>query len=159
MTVSLAAIVTIKSLSIWQRLGLHSGTAENIFVIVLIYGAGVDYGVLLTGRFREVLSLHAADTRLANAKAAVVGSFAASAGAIVTAALTNILGMFTLTSARYEVFRTTGAAVGIALTIALIACMTLLPALMAIFGGWMFWPRHKIAQVRRADCGNSWRGW
>ncbi len=140
--ISLAAVVAIKVLSLCARVGLHVGTAESIFVVVLIYGAGVDYSLLLLGRFREFL-----DERFAP-RAAADKSFGATLAAILAAAATNILGLLMLCFAKYQIFKTTGPAVAIALLAALLASLTLVPALLAILGNALFWPRIAFLQSR-----------
>lgn len=132
--ISLAAIVAVKLLSLGSMVGLHFGTAESIFVIVLIYGAGVDYSLLLISRYREFC-----DEGLAN-RPAVAASLRASLGTILAAAGTNILGLLMLRFAQYSIFRSTGPAVAIGLTIALLAALTLVPAMLAILGNRLFWP-------------------
>ena len=135
MGISLAAVIAVKTLAIVTRFGLHVGTAEHIFVIVLIYGAGVDYSLLLVSRFRESLL-----SGLPPLAAADRGSRAALS-AILAAAATNILGLFMLYFAQYKVFQTTGPAVAIALGVGMLASITLIPALLAIFGSAIFWPQ------------------
>lgn len=133
--ISMAAVVATKVLSLGTRVGLHVGTAENIFVVVLIYGAGVDYSLLLVSRFREFM-----DGR-SSPGAAAGKSLRAALAAILAAAATNILGLLMLCFAQYRIFKTTGPAVAIALTVALLASLTLVPALLAILGNALFWPR------------------
>jgi RND superfamily putative drug exporter len=147
-SISLAAVVTLKLLSLGRYVGLHVGTAEHIFVIVLLYGAGVDYSLLLVSRYRELLAT--APSRLAAAGEALAATF----GAIVTAAGTNIAALMMLCFARYGVFRSTGPAVAVALVVATLAATTLVPALVAIFGRGVFWPSRSAAA---ATGGGPWR--
>jgi RND superfamily putative drug exporter len=140
--ISLAAVVAIKILSLCTRIGLHVGTAESIFVVVLIYGAGVDYSLLLISRFREFI-----DDR-SSPGAAADKSLGAALAAILAAAATNILGLLMLCFAQYRIFQTTGPAVAIALAVALLASLTLVPALLAVLGNALFWPRIAILQIR-----------
>ncbi len=169
--ISLAAIVAVSLLSLLQRAGLHTGTAEEIFVVVLIYGAGVDYALLLTGRYREIFRPLATDPpappatllpdplsppadlaappSAPSAVRAAAGSLRASAGTILAAAGSNILAMLMLTAARHDILRSTGPAVAIALAIALASTLTFVPALMAILGGWLFWPARRPAATPR----------
>lgn len=55
-TISLAALVAHFGLHVAAHAGLHVGTAERIFVFVLLYGVGVDYSLLYLSRFREFLA-------------------------------------------------------------------------------------------------------
>jgi len=132
--ISMAAIVATRLLSLGQYAGLHVGLAENIFVVVLIYGAGVDYSLLLISRFREFAE-QGLDPAQASGRA-----LAASMPAIAAAAAINVLGLMMLVFARYAVFRTTGPAVAVALSVALLASLTLLPACVCVLGRRLFWP-------------------
>jgi RND superfamily putative drug exporter len=140
--ISLAAIVAIKILSLGTRVGLHVGTAESIFVVVLIYGAGVDYSLLLISRYREFVGGQSSPG------AAADKSLRAALAAILAAAATNIMGLLMLCFAQFRIFKTTGPAVAIALCVALLASLTLVPALLAVLGNALFWPRIALLQIR-----------
>lgn len=140
--ISMAALISVKVLSLGHYVGLHVGTAEGIFVIVLLYGAGVDYSLLLISRYREFL-----DQDLPKAQSTSRG-LRATLPAIVAAAATNILGLLMLCFARYRIFHTTGPAVAIALTVALAVSVTLVPAILGIMGRNTFWPTAHVGQMR-----------
>jgi len=133
-TISVAAVVAHFVLKVAAGWGLHVGTAERIFVFVLLYGVGVDYSLLYLSRFRELL-LPGADPGRAAA-----GAWAAAAPAIAASAGTDIAGLALLTAAGFKVFRTTGCVVPIALLVALAAALTLIPAVAAILHRRLFWP-------------------
>ena len=132
--ISLAAVVVLKLLVVCGRFGLHAATAEHIFVIVLLYGAGIDYSLLLISRYRECLTPGKTPAQ------ALAEAMDATLTAILAAGATTTSGLLMLCFASFTIFRTTGAAVGIALAVALLACLTLVPALMAIAGRSFFWP-------------------
>ena len=133
-TVSLAAVAATGVLAACTYAGLHVGAGEKIFVYVLLYGAGVDYSLFFIARFAEYLQ-----TGLPKIQA-VAQAWVASAPAIAASAATTIAGLLMLALARYRIFHQVGPAVAIALTVALAACLTLVPALAAIFGRRLFWP-------------------
>ena len=62
--ITLAAVVATQLLNLGHHVGLNVGLAENIFVVVLIYGAGVDYSLLFISRYREYMQTDA-QTRVA----------------------------------------------------------------------------------------------
>lgn len=132
--ISLAAIVAMNVLALGTLAGMHVGTAEKIFVFVLIYGAGVDYSLLYVSRYREYLG-QGVDKAM-SAQWALDHSWRA----IVASAGTNMAGLLMLCFAQYMIFRTTGPAVAVAMVVALAAALTLVPALVAIAGPRMFWP-------------------
>jgi RND superfamily putative drug exporter len=99
---------------------------------VLVFGAGTDYALLLVSRYREEL----AGTRTSTTRS----RRAADRGpAILASGLTVIVALLTLSLA--EVNGTAGlgpiGAMGVGL--AMISMLTMLPALLAIFGRKAFW--------------------
>ncbi|MEI7836215.1 MAG: MMPL family transporter, partial [Planctomycetota bacterium] len=119
----------------------HVGTAEMIFVVVLMYGAGVDYSLMLVSRYRELL-----DAGLAAPQAAAE-SLDATLPAILASAGTNTVGLFMLTFATHGVFRTSGPVIAIALACALVAALTLVPAMLGAIGPALFWPSRRMGQI------------
>lgn len=116
----------------------ESGTTVNgqsaIVMTILIFGVGTDYALLLISRYREELRRHQ-DRHEAMAFALRKSSttIIASAGTVVMALLTMILGELNSTSSIGPI-----GAMGVA--IAMLAMLTLLPVLLLIVGRWSFWP-------------------
>ena len=136
--ISLAAFVAMRILGAAQHFGMQVGTAERIFVIVLLYGAGTDYSLFFISRFREFTEEGLAPT---DAAARALG---ATSPAILASAGTDTAGLMMLCFAEYGIFRTTGPAVGVALVVALLGSVTLVPSLVAIAGRRLFWPTKLI---------------
>ena len=105
--------------------GLQISSVTQTLLVVLILGAGTDYGLFLTYRFREELRAgtepRAAVTR---ALARVGESVTASAGMVVLALLTLLLASFGL-------YHDLGVPLAIGIAVMLLAGLTLLPALLA----------------------------
>jgi RND superfamily putative drug exporter len=101
---------------------------------VLVFGAGTDYALLLVSRFREELRRHEDKHDAIRVTMRRTGPVILASGATVMAAL--------LTLSLAEVTGTAGlgpiGAMGIAL--AMISMLTILPALLAVFGRRAFWP-------------------
>ena len=119
-----------------------SVTPMSIFVLnlatLLGLGLGVDYSLLMTSRFREEL---AARTNVEDAVAATV----ATAGrAVFFSGLTVLLGLLGLVLFEFMILRSVGIAGAIVVGLAVLAALTLLPALLAIAG-----PRVDALRVRR----------
>ncbi|MFP4106257.1 MAG: MMPL family transporter [Phycisphaerae bacterium] len=144
LSITVAAVVAMKFLVLAESFGVHNGTAEQIFVFVLLYGAGIDYSLLYISRYREMLQ-----QGQPGRKAAADG-LNATIGAIMASSVTDTLGLLMLCFAAFVLFQTTGPVAAIALLIALMAAVTLVPALVAIVGPRMFWPRktHRIGKSR-----------
>jgi RND superfamily putative drug exporter len=107
--------------------------SQNILT-VLVFGVGVDYALLLIARYREELRRH--QDRHEAMGVALRRSFPAMAAS----AATVTAGLLCLLAAQLPSTRGLGpvGAVGIAAT--LIAMTTLLPAVLVLFGRWVFWP-------------------
>ncbi len=132
--ISIAAVVTFKILALAEGHGVHSGTAEQIFTFVLLYGAGVDYSLLFMGRYREFL-----DQGHASGEAVVLAQ-KASLPAIASSAIITMAGLMALCFAQFSVYRNAGPAVVLAIFIAGLAAITLVPAILGIVGPVTFWP-------------------
>jgi RND superfamily putative drug exporter len=117
-----------------SRAGLKVSALTQILILVLALGAGTDYGLFLVFRVREELGAgqgpHAAVTQ---AMAKVGESITFSAATVIAALLTLLLATFGL-------YSSLGAPLAIAIALMLAAGLTLLPALLAIFGRAAFWP-------------------
>ena len=137
-SISLAAIAALSILALAGRMGFHTGTAERIFVIVLLYGAGTDYSLLFISRCREYLSSGLTPSH------AVASGLNATLPATLASAATDAVGLMMLCFSDYGVFRSAGPAIALALGVALVAATTLVPALASIFGSKLFWPDGRV---------------
>ena len=146
--VSLAAVTAVSLLAAAGHAGFSTGNAERIFLIVLLYGAGVDYSLLLISRCREFLEQGLSPRR------ATTAGLAASLPAILASAGTDTAGLLTLCFARFGIFRTTGLTVGLALVIAMLSAVTLVPALVSLAGAKLYWPGRRSPRGRQ-----RWRIW
>ena len=132
--ITVAAGVVVKFINVFQNMGCSIGTAEKMFVFVLMYGAGIDYSLLLISRYREFLSVGRSHAD------ACKDAIKATSPAIAASAATDSIGILMLAFTQYLIFQTTGPVVAFSLVIAMLASLTLVPALIAITGGKMFWP-------------------
>jgi len=104
-------------------------------LIVLLFGVGTDYCLLLVSRYREELR------RLEDKHEAMAHALQRSGPAILASGLTVSLAMLVLALADSQNTATLGPVAAIGVACALIAGITLLPALLTIFGRNGFWPR------------------
>ena len=118
-------------------------------LIILMFGAGTDYCLLIVARYREELRRYE-DKHEAMAKALVHTSPAIlSSGATVVCAMLVLL-VTSLNSSTGPVF-----AVGVAVT--MLAGLTLLPALLTIVGRRAFWPAVPRLGEGAKEGGGIWR--
>jgi RND superfamily putative drug exporter len=114
--------------------GIAVPPSTQPLLIVLLLGAGTDYGLFLCFRFREELA-RGSETREALVTAvARVGQALTFSGLIVAAALLTML------LAPSGIFQGIGPSLAIGISVMLAAALTLMPALLAIFGPAVFWP-------------------
>jgi RND superfamily putative drug exporter len=127
LAVGLAYLVAIGIAYLLIEAGAIVVNAEGtMLLLVLVFGAGTDYSLLLVHRYREEGSLTAAvrETRPA---------ILASGGTVIAA-------MLVLLVANLESTHWLGPVLAIGIAVMLLAAFTLLPALLAILGDRAFWP-------------------
>ena len=116
------------------RHGLTVNAQSAGILLVLVFGAGTDYALLLTARYREELRRHE------DRHEAMAVALRRAGPAIIASAGTVIVSLLTLTIAELASTKSLGPVLAIGVVVALAAMMTLLPALLVIFGRWVFWP-------------------
>jgi len=110
-----------------------NGQSEGILV-VLVIGASTDYALLLIARYREELRRHA------DRHQAMAVALRRAGPAIIASGLTVVAGMLCLLAAESSDISGLGPVAAIGIGVGLIAMITLLPALLVVFGRWIFWP-------------------
>src|SRR5664279_592659 len=116
------------------KIGVQVSSITQLLLIVLILGAGTDYGVFLVFRVREELR------RGLTPQEAVVQAVSRVGESITFSALTVMAALVTLVLADFGIYQSLGPALAIGVALMLLAGLTLLPALLAIFGRAVFWP-------------------
>ena len=143
-TIGIAFLVSRGIIGLIAQAGVSIWSQLDVFLVVLIFGIGTDYCLFLISRFREELGRH--DSRVA-AMRTTVGRI----GAVITAsALAVIVGLVGMYAAHYQMIKTMGPMMGLAIFITLLAALTLAPAMASVFGKILFWPRHEEGQAGAA---------
>jgi putative drug exporter of the RND superfamily len=101
---------------------------------VLVLGAGTDYGLFLVFRVREELR------EGFDPKEAVRRAMTRVGETISFSAFTVIAALLSLLAATFQIYSQLGVPLAIGIGTMLLAGLTLLPALMAVFGRAVFWP-------------------
>ncbi len=132
---------------------LLSGQTQGI-LFILVIGAATDYSLLLVARFRE--ELRVAQDRGAAVIAAIKGSFEP----ILASGGTVIVGLLCLLLSDLKSNSTLGPVAAIGIVFAMLAALTLLPALLFAFGRAAYWPRRPKfePEVVAAENGMPTRG-
>ena len=102
---------------------------------VLVLGAATDYALLLISRYREELHHH--ESRYEAMRIALRGVVEP----IVASGSTVIAGLMVLLLSDLSSNRGLGPVGSIGIAAAMLAALTLLPALLIVFGRWIFWPK------------------
>jgi RND superfamily putative drug exporter len=114
--------------------GLTVDFQSQSILTIMVFGVGVDYALLLISRYREELRAEP-DRHQAMARA-VRRSFPA----IAASAATVSLALLCLVFADLPATRGLGPVCAVGVLAAFVVMATALPALVVLFGRWMFWP-------------------
>ena len=113
------------------------GQSQGI-LSVLVIGAATDYALLLIARYREELHLH--ENRFDAMRATYKGVWEpilASGSTVAISLLVLLFSQLTNTAGLGPI-----GAIGI--VVSMFTILTLLPALLLVFGRWIFWPRKPL---------------
>jgi RND superfamily putative drug exporter len=123
--------------------GLKVSVIAQLLLIVLVLGAGTDYGLFLVFRVRENLR------EGSEPKDAVREAVMRVGETITFSALTVIAALLSLLVATFQIYSELGIPLAIGIGTMLLAGLTLLPALLAVFGRAAFWPTKTRAGTGR----------
>jgi RND superfamily putative drug exporter len=121
-------------------------------LVVLMFGVGTDYCLLLVSRYREELRRHE------DKHEAMELAIRRTGPAILASGLTVALTMLVLLVATIGSTHSLGPVSALGVTVAFTAGLTLLPALLTITGRRGFWPRHHIVDFRPEGGGEEREG-
>ena len=103
-------------------------------LIVLMFGAGTDYCLLITSRYREELRRHEEKHE------AMAEALRHTSPAILSSGATVVVAMLVLLVANLESLRISGPVLALGVGTTMLSGLTLLPATLAILGRRAFWP-------------------
>jgi len=128
--------------------GLKVSSLSQLMMIVLVLGAGTDYGLFLVFRVREELR------EGSDPKEAVRRAVTRVGETISFSAFTVIAALLSLLAATFQIYSQLGVPLAIGIGTMLLAGLTLLPALLAVLGRAVFWP----SKVRVGTGKSGWWG-
>jgi RND superfamily putative drug exporter len=114
--------------------GLTVNAQSAGILTVLVFGAGTDYALLLVARYREELRRHE------DRHEAMAFALYRAGPAIIASAATVGISMLCLLAAEMNSTKGLGPVAAVGVGVALLAMLTLLPALLVTVSRWVFWP-------------------
>ncbi|MFB9769644.1 MMPL family transporter [Lactiplantibacillus modestisalitolerans] len=110
----------------------------QVFMVVVLFGIGTDYNILLFDQFKEELSHGDSPVAATGRALKIAGKTILYSGSSV------LIGFTALGLANFSIYRS---AVGVAIAVAilLLVLLTLNPFFMALLGARLFWPTKKFA--------------
>ncbi|MEU5882823.1 MMPL family transporter [Spirillospora sp. NPDC047279] len=112
---------------------------------VLVFGVATDYALLLVARYREELHRHE------DRHEAMAYALHRAGPAIIASAATVAVGLLCLLVADMNSTKGMGPVAAAGVLTALASMTTLLPALLVIFGRWIFWPKRPHFEAKYLD--------
>ncbi len=103
-------------------------------LFALLMGVGTDYSIFIMTRYREER------IKGATREQAVHTSVTWAGESIVTSGLTVIIAFFAMALASFSFVQTMGLVMGMAIVVALMVALTLVPAVLMLLGNRIFWP-------------------
>ncbi|MEU6673645.1 MMPL family transporter [Streptomyces sp. NPDC046925] len=135
LSVGFAAVLTqVGTYALAKYADLPVDPQSSGVLMVLVFGVGTDYALLLIARYRE--ELHRQEDR----HQAMGTALRRSGPAILASAGTIAAGLACLAFADINSSRSLGLVGAVGVVCALLAMITVLPALLVVTGRWVFWP-------------------
>ena len=117
-----------------SELGVTINGQSSSIMSMLVLGAGTDYALLIVARYRE--ELHRTEDR----HEAMAAAMSSAGPAVFASAATVIAALLCLTIAKVNGTSGLGPIAAMGVACAALSMLTLLPALLTIFGRRAFWP-------------------
>ena len=136
----------------YAKSGATVSTNGTSILIVLMFGVGTDYCLLLVSRYREELR------RFEDKHVAMTHALCRTGPAILASGLTVALSMLVLLVAENRGIQSLGPVAAIGVTCSFLAGLTLLPALLTIGGRRAFWPRRSVVECDPEHAVHEHRG-
>ncbi|SDG50561.1 putative drug exporter of the RND superfamily [Lentzea fradiae] len=135
MAVGAAALTAMATVYLLVKgFGIVVNDQNSALLTILVFGVGTDYALLLIARYREALHHNE------NVRVAMLHALRGAAPAIVASAATVIAGLLCLLVADLNSTSGLGPIGAAGILCALVAMLTLFPAILVVLGRRIFWP-------------------
>ncbi|KOY70659.1 MMPL family transporter [Apilactobacillus kunkeei] len=134
LTVGVSFIVSLSIvMNLVQYFGFPLSNFTRVFMVVVLFGIGTDYNILLYNQFKEELS------RGKDQIQATIDARKVAGKTILYSGTSVLIGFATLALAKFSIYQSAvGVAVGVA--VLLLVLVTLNPFFMSVLGKNIFWP-------------------
>lgn len=120
-----------------NNFGYPISSLTQIVLVLILFGIGTDYNILLFNRFKEELSK---DVPIDDA---IVNTYKTAGKTIAFSVITVFAAFLSLSMAKFSIYRS-GNCVAFAVIVLLLEILTFTPFLMKLLGTKLFWPSKKI---------------
>lgn len=131
------------------HLGIKIPTELSPVIVVLLLGIMTDYAVFFLSAFRDELR-DGRDSRTAMVRAATQVT-----PIVLTAGFTVAAGVAVIQTAKLSLFAELGPGLAITVLVGVVVAATFLPAAIAIFGRFTYWPSHPRPRPPRQAAGDD----
>ncbi|GAA1240128.1 MMPL family transporter [Janibacter melonis] len=143
---------TVAATQVLERLGMTWDDSTTGILSVLVFGAGTNYALLLMSRYRDALRV------TEDRREALTEALAKTFEPVLASATTVVVGVLCLLLSLTPGTRGLGLASAIGIVIAVLSALVMLPAVLSLFGRWVFWPKVPHAGETTLSDGRSlWR--
>jgi len=118
-------------------------SVTQMLLVLILFGIGTDYNILLFNRFKEELS------RGSSVDDAIVTSYKTAGKTIVYSILTVFIAFAGLTLSDFGIYKS-GNVVAIGAAVLVLEILTLTPFLMKTLGTKLFWPSKKVSDHKES---------
>ena len=126
-----------------DKLAFPVTSLTRMFLILILFGIGTDYNILLFNRFKEELKNHG------NIDDAISATFKTAGKTIVYSAATIFIAFMALNFVKFSVYRS-GLAVAVGIIVLVLELLTLMPAVFKLLGKRLFWPAKETSGHRQS---------
>ena len=120
-----------------EHFDLPFSNFTQVFLVVILFGVGTDYNILLFTRFKEELAT------TGDVLKAISNTYWTAGKTVIFSGVAVLIGFIALFLAQFKMYLAT-APVAIGVAILLLVLLTLNPFFMAALGNKLFWPKKSI---------------
>ncbi len=126
-------------------IGLVWDESTTGILSVLVFGAGTNYALLLISRYRELLR------QRENRYQAMGVALRQTSHAVLFSASTVIVAVLMLALSQVPTLRALGVGCAVGILVAVLFALVMLPAVLVLFGRWVFWPMVPRISAQRSN--------